>query len=211
MYKEQIIIIRHARTYSNIRASHDPDASLTTFGFEQAVRLAEFLHKHVSIFSSRWYTSPFLRCLQTAGCIQQRVGIAFGVDRRLREYINHSYDKVEIPTRVGEYPEFDWPRDAKEVFKQESNEEFLNRIIAFHDALPDRSVVVTHGMPALTLSQVASRNINAVPVWDHSIDNASVTLVRGGRVVWHGRNLYHELDYDPFDKKRSYDGADFVF
>ena len=70
--------------------------------------------------------------------------------------------------------------------------------------LPQKSVVVTHGLPAFTLMHVAKGNVESVPIWDHSIDNCSITYLKGGRVIWHGRNLYHEIaEYDRARYQRS--------
>lgn len=218
MFKEQLIIIRHARTETNIRATDDADTKLTKFGMEQRHRLGKFMYKHMDIDAGfRFYTSPFLRCLQTAAAIQDEAPdyhSQFVVTDAVREYINHGHREVKIPVHKDKFAQFNWSRfyyHDELTYKDEFNEEILNRLVGFYHDLPEKSVVVTHGLPALTLLYVASRpGWNSVPIWDHSIDNASITVVVRGRVVWHGRNLYHELDTDPFDKKRAYDASDLL-
>ncbi len=216
MRKGRLIIIRHARNKGNIRETDDPNAGLTDFGFRQAERVGDFLKKYVcdqlTYFSC--YTSPFLRCLQTAEKLFPRISsnIHSYVVNDLREYINHGYQEVSIDgyCRNSTYAKmFSW-QDGRPTlnFLAETNEEFLNRMYRVYDSLAKESIVVTHGLPALMLLKIATGKGDVVPIWDHSLDNASITLIENGRLKWHGRNLYHELDYDPFVTKRSYDEAD---
>ena len=91
---------------------------------------------------------------------------------QLREYLNHSGRTAWVPNRKELFPHMDWDLypAAGETYDQEFNEVFLHRMQdAFHN-LPQRSIVVTHGLPALVLLKVASDPTNhGVPVWDHSI------------------------------------------
>jgi broad specificity phosphatase PhoE len=208
---KQLIIIRHARSKLNVRVSEDLDCGITDYGFHQAKNVGKFLSKHVDLTGSYFFTSPFLRCLQTAGSIaEQFVGpITFQIDWRVREYINHAGREVHVPRRSNEPGIIGNYQDT--TFKDESNEEFLNRICSFHSDLPDSSVVVTHGLPAMLLLHVATHtNVNYVPIWDHSIDNCSITLIKNGRLIWMGRNLCHEIKEDIFEKVRPFDQADLL-
>jgi hypothetical protein len=69
----------------------------------------------------------------------------------------------------------------------------------FHAWSPKKLVVVTHGLPAFVLRYIDSDNVSHLPLWDYSLDNASITWIKRGRVVWHGRNIYHEIDSNPED------------
>jgi broad specificity phosphatase PhoE len=132
----------------------------------------------------------------------------------LREYINHSDREVTVDLRRNDFPQMRWEEFDSSVssliFNDEQNEEFLNRIHAAYNRLNDQSVVVTHGLPALALIRVATGKGDSVPIWDHSVDNASLTLIKNGRLIWHGRNLYHEVDFDPFENMRPFDKADLL-
>ncbi len=224
MFKEQLIIVRHARSTNNLRETEDADAALTEYGCRQAINVGKFCKKHLNLTDFSFYTSPFLRALATAAGMQKEMGtlqfgyvrhkVKFVVEPGLREYINHCHKEVMIRVHRDRFPEFDWTslRDAESLhYKEEFNEELLNRIVGLYRSLPDKSVVVTHGLPAFTLLKVASvPGWNSVPIWDHSLDNASITLIVNGRIIWHGRNLYHEIDRDPFDKSRPYDASDLL-
>jgi len=211
-----LIIVRHARTLTNIRVSEDMDPEITDYGHKQSRNVAKFFKKHMDLSGVSYFTSPFLRCLQTADPIQNLLGVVFTVRPELREYVNHARRDAVVPVRKLDYPDMNWSyfdqyEDGEEItYKDEFNEELLNRIHDLHHSLPEKSLCLTHGLPALTLLHVATKNVNAVPIWDHSLDNASITVIVKGRVVWHGRNLYHELEQDPFDKTRAYDASDLI-
>lgn len=228
MFKDELIIIRHARSYHNIRESDDLNCDITPFGRRQAEIVGKFLANHMCLEGFSFFTSPFLRCLRTASQIkfailwqtlEEEAQPHFQIHDGLREYINHSGREVVIPK--GDYEDADfrsrynWPDDYPVVgrcYKEEFNEELLNRMHSTFHSLPQKSLVVTHGLPALMLAKIATNPaLNTVPVWDHSIDNCSITYIVRGRVVWWGRNLYWEVDSDPFlKKKRSYDECDLL-
>lgn len=199
MFKEELIIIRHARSKHNVRKSENLDDFLSEFGEKQAKNVGTYFQHEVDLSGYNFYTSPFLRCLQTAREISSRTGHAPIVEPGLREYLNHTGREAWVPNRQSLFPEMDWrlyPADG-ETYDQEFNETFLIRMHDIYNRLGNKSIVVTHGLPALTLLHIASDpGIHSVPVWDHSIDNCSISIIRRGRVIWHGRNLYHEFDYD---------------
>ena len=199
MFKKDLIIIRHARSKFNLRSSDHLDDSLSEFGERQARNNGEFFKEAMDVTGHTCYTSPFLRCLQTTALMNASVKLQPIVLPELREYLNHSSGRsVHVPNRQNEYCQFNWNRypDAGEEYKEEFNETFLQRMHDAYHQLDDSSIVVTHGLPALVLLHVASENTTSVPVWDHSIDNCSISVIRKGRVVWRGRNLFHEQDYD---------------
>lgn len=214
-----LLIIRHARSELNIRVTEEPDAKITDFGARQAHTVGRFMARHMDLSGFDFYTSPFLRCLQTAEHIckaytEFKVAPRFRVRDKLREYINHGHQEVTIDVHRKKFPHMDWQRYPEAVdkllFRAEQNEEILNRMHDFYGKIPEKSVVVTHGLPALVLIRVATGRGDAVPIWDHSVDNASLTLIKNGRTVWHGRNLYPEVEHDPFEKMRTYDAADLL-
>ena len=201
MFKEDLIIVRHARSKFNMRESDDLDDKLTTFGLKQARNVGEFFAHGIDVSGFDFFTSPLLRCLQTSQSIvaQFETPPQPRILPQLREYLNHSGRAVTVPNRKVIYTDMNWDiyPDEGETYDEEFNETFLCRM---HDAylnLSNKSIVVTHGLPALTLMHIATETrTNSVPVWDHSIDNASITVIKKGRLVWRGRNLFHEEYYD---------------
>jgi len=208
MFKEELVIIRHARSKHNIRESEDMDDAITEHGKAQARNVGRYLYEEIDLTGFKFFTSPFLRCLQTASIIQNwtRPFGQFQVMHELREYLNHTGRECFVRSRKNEFTELDWSLYADEgtTYYDEFNEVFLHRIHDCFHKLPERSVVVTHGLPAFVLLHVARGNVDSVPIWDHSIDNCSITWIKRGRVVWHGRNLYHELEYDSKFYRRDY-------
>lgn len=210
MYKDVLLIVRHARSDWNIRITDKLDSDITEFGKRQAKKVGEFLYKHlqkefVSYNELCKYTSPFLRCLQTAQGIEDGYGRkqGFKINPLLREYLNHQKKNCFVPNREKEFNDFGWNSYPSEGinFEMEQNEDFLRRMHQCYNSLPPKSLVVTHGLPGLALLRIASNpGLSDVPVYDYSLDNCSMSLIVRGRVVWHGRNVYHEIDHDPFDK-----------
>lgn len=211
---KQLIIIRHARSLYNARKTDNLDSEITEWGQRQALSVARFMKKHMSVTGFRFYTSPFLRCLQTAYPIQKTLNVTFKVLPDLREYLNHSGKPVTVEPRPKLFDEnYDWQRYTEpQTFDTEFNEEFIARMRRVYDEVSQwgNAVVITHGLPALQLIHTAAHNANYVPIWDHSLDNCSITLIKDGMVLWHGRNLPHEEPDDPFEVKRAYDWADQV-
>lgn len=213
MFKDELIIIRHARSDNNIAQTDEPDCGITEFGKRQAENVGKFLASHLELAGFACYTSPFLRCLQTASPIGSAIGKHFTVFSLFREYINHNDREVFIKNHYGnkELKSINWNGFPEQgvTFVDEFNETFLDRMLAAHEALPNRSIVVTHGLPALMLLNIAKDpTINHIPLWDHSIDNCSITRIVKGKVVWHGRNLYHEIDGDPIDTLKIHRATD---
>lgn len=198
----ELLIIRHSRSEHNLKLTTDLDSRITTFGEHQAVNVGKFLQD--KFFSEKYnieewgvFTSPFLRCLQTTKLIADQIKDCPKpcVRRTLREYLNHSNQSCEIKKR-SEF-DFDWDFESAS-FDIEQNETFLDRMHKALIALPKCAIVVTHGLPAHVLKNLAvDPSGNHVPLWDNSIDNASITWIKNGRLIWNGRNLYHELEYDP--------------
>jgi len=213
MFKEELLIIRHGRTTTNIRKTEDLDAPLTDFGIHQAKTVGKFLAKHMDLTGFRFYSSPFLRCVHTAVNIVSFVGAGpIQIDDRFREYLNHSGKSVHVPSREKHFPKMMWgsfPLEGQ-TYTEEQNEQLINRVEDGFWNLAPKSVVITHGLPGLLLAHLATSRQRVVPIWDHSIDNCSMTYIVRGSVMWWGRNLYYECDHDPFDTPRSYDAADLI-
>lgn len=198
MFKEELIIVRHGRSEHNVKKSNNLDSSLTKFGLKQAKNVGDFLKNHFPLLGTfRLYTSPFLRCLETAKNMEIHSEFSrWNVDAGFREYINLDAEKIVIPNRISDTRDFAvWPDHKKNyeyVFEKESNEIFFHRISQAYDGLPQKSVVVTHGMPVAMLAKIATGSDSTVPIWTYSFDNCSITYINRGRTVWSGRNLHHE-------------------
>jgi broad specificity phosphatase PhoE len=231
MFKEELIIIRHARSAHNVGGDESLNAGITEWGEQQARNVALFLNEQFELSEFKLVTSPFLRCLLTSAPILERVktsaehkchgkwrpypAVACSIHREasevegtlarnpqfevwpeFTEYLNHAGDNCFVEERGGQFPQFNWSRwpESKQHHK-EHNEPFLNRIHEGFALLPQKSLVVTHGLPAQVLLEVATGNYH-MPIWNFSIDNCSITYIKRGRIIWHGRNLFHEEEYD---------------
>lgn len=204
MFKEELIIIRHGRSKHNMRDTEDLDAGLTSFGEKQSDNVGKFFHEEMDLKGYDFLTSPYLRCLETASRIQDHVKEGmFNVHPQFCEYLNHAGRECFVKSRRTSF-NFHWQfPDEGMMFHDEFNEVFLHRMHEAYESLPQKSLVVTHGLPALALATIARGQLH-VPIWDHSIDNCSITLIKRGRVVWYGRNLHHEVKFDATNHRRDH-------
>ncbi len=193
--KKELIIIRHARSEHNCGLTNNLDSPITKWGDIQSKAVGQFLSFNLDLSDFKFYTSPFLRCLQTASNFPFGT---FHVSCNLREYINHDSlegQNVIIKPRSEEFSmfNFNWGNFREErTYQKETNEQLVDRLYDFYYALPDKSLVITHGLPALVLSHIATNTNHVIPVWDYSLDNCSITRIVNGRYIWRGRNLHYE-------------------
>lgn len=196
---KELIIIRHARSMNNVGKCDSLDSSITPWGIKQAKNVGKFLSSKMDLKDFKFFTSPFLRCLETCSHINEAFynKNSFQIKSELREYINHSGTNVHVPNRWNDFDEkngiywHNFPLDGIN-YNQEFNEQIFGRLNDFYQSLPPKSLIVTHGLPLMVLSHIATNNNHVIPVWDYSIDNCSITYIINGRKIWHGRNLYHE-------------------
>lgn len=199
---KNVLLIRHGRSGHNAGLTADMDSSITDFGAEHSGIVGKYLSKSkfMSLTDVAWYVSPYLRCLQTLRNILK------GLDKNLihppivhpflGEHL-YPFISVRIPERSKEFPEFDWshyPQDHE--FQAETNEIYITRIQKMYDLLGYNAVVVSHGLPVITLGLEAQGALQSMPLWDYSVNNCSLTWIQNGRKKWWGRNLHHEVEHN---------------
>jgi len=109
VYLKQVYLLRHG----DATGQHHND-KLTDLGVIQSHVLAETIEaKNISEFE--FFSSPYLRCKQTAQIIEEKSGLKFCAKDCFRKQDD-----------------------------EEKEEHFLERIISLIDSLPEKSVVVTH-------------------------------------------------------------------
>lgn len=210
---KELLIIRHARSLQNIGETTHLDEGLTDFGKSQADTVGRFIGNGQLDFKSDkfdvsdavMFVSPFLRTLQTAIQIKHRFpDMKAIIAPEIGEYVNHyMQEEIYVPARDKVFPEFDWSLYKGETYNRVDgdwsagcmDEWHIDRLRQFHAKLPENKpiIVVSHGLPALTLFHCHFQT-KTVPVWDFSISNASLTWVKGDRVIWRSRVLYFETD-----------------
>lgn len=186
----ELLLVRHARSYYNIKATDYLNSEITDFGKVQATNVGKFIAKEFgNTFTG--YTSPFVRCIQTAQIIQTYSGIGFTVLPELSESLEGSQ---EIFVYKRDDYNFNWEYfQEPKCFKGERSDAYLNRIYeAYYKITAEKSLVISHGLPIMTLLDIIKDRANKVPIWDFSIDNCSMTYIKDKRIIWHGRNLDHE-------------------
>lgn len=219
--KDDLIVVRHARSEWNIGASKNMDSSITDFGIDQAKIVGKYIAnggpqcEHSGgrlwdIESFTFYVSPFLRCLMTMDYIIGAAGLNVRpvVLPQLGEFLFPDWvlknGPVVIPLREEDYPHFDWTiYNSPKTYSSEISDIFLQRMQHVYDTLHTKSFVVTHGFPVMALAKEAMERQDSVPMWDYSISNCSLTWIRKGRKKWWGRILHHEVEYQDQPKKAS--------
>lgn len=164
----ELLLIRHAQSEHNTKASHSLDSDLTKFGLRQANDLADFL-KTCDLDGFIGITSPYLRCLKTAEVIHCKTGLSFEVHGGVREYhINKTLPPLPedggmtLPNRIAEFPNFSWKSESKIFYANEILPEFVMRLGMFLERLQQlgspckKYLIVTHGAPVRVIHDVAT-------------------------------------------------------
>lgn len=138
-----LILIRHGESLANIDRSTDPNSALSPCGVEQTRELADRLAA-LPLEGFECRVSPYLRAMQTAQLIAERIGVSFVTDEGIREF--------------GPRAEIDG-----QIFEAESTADFAARMKAFLGRVSGRVIVVSHGSPIAYLAQLANG-------FDHPLD-----------------------------------------
>jgi broad specificity phosphatase PhoE len=183
------IFVRHGESRYNAGLTEDLNSPLTPTGVHQAEATGRFLREHLDhIGSFAGHTSPYLRCLQTAGIIARHTGIKFSVQEDPRE-VMIEHDRCEV-VASHLYPAYDWGSFTGALYLQESAEEFVARIARYVAACNDeRLLVVSHGSPITALREIALGRSH-VPNLEKYVANCGLTYLRGSETLWVGKTVY---------------------
>lgn len=91
----ELVLARHGQSYGNIDRSLGSDTDLTDLGRDQAARLGDWLVEQAYDFTA-FYSSTLRRARQTAGIINQRLGLEIVFDADLREAERPYVDDMPI-------------------------------------------------------------------------------------------------------------------
>jgi broad specificity phosphatase PhoE len=129
IYLKQVYLIRHGEA-----TGQEQQSKLTKFGILQSHVLAETIsNKNISEFE--FFSSPFLRCKQTAEIIEEKTGLKFCAKEELRK------------------------QDA-----QERPEHFCERMTDLIETLPEKSILVTHSDVIINVvAQMVGTLVMSVP------------------------------------------------
>lgn len=171
-FNKEVVLIRHATP----AISDTADPELSEVGVQQAQKIAQSL-QDLALHEFQCFTSPMLRCLQTATILSKTLKKKFCVNHRLAESLEFlaEDEKICIPNRENTFPNFDWPQ-GDFFLKQETLQEFSARTLDVLHSLPHKTIVITHygficNMMRLTLDDRANKLV------DQEIPPASVTYI----------------------------------
>ena len=198
----ELILVRHGQSRYNVQLTDHLDSELTEEGRRQVRLTGRFLGQHLGhLHEFVGRCSPYLRCLQTARILREETGIDFWVEDGPREVMTR-HEKVNIPTRQLDFPEFLWERFClcdSHIYLQENDETFNDRMDAYFKYLKEnhrKVLVVTHGTPATTLAHMALGVYSGTPGVHNGefVDNSSISYLRHGEQVWFNKVVYGDQD-----------------
>ncbi len=208
----QLVLIRHAESFNNIGETEDLDSSLSNNGFNQMQITAKWLK---NTFSQEnpfedfiGYTSPLLRCLQTARSISHNLSIIpFRVDYDLREFSvtkeNPNSPALKIKNRKEIY-DFKWLHNFHKLeeahFDQENLVDFIPRVKQFHSKLnkDGKYLIVSHGSVCRCLHALETNNLkdmmDGYSNFDFkentSIKNCGITFIKDNEEIMFSKIVY---------------------
>jgi broad specificity phosphatase PhoE len=188
----ELILIRHGESQYNALLTDHLDSELTPKGVSQAKATAKFLKEqfgHIHNFVG--ITSPYRRCLQTSRIIKEETGLEFKVSPGPRE-IMLKYDIAEVKNHREHFPEFIWGHEHDLIFKMETVDQYIRRMIEFHSTLNhDKHLIVSHGTPVNTIFQLT---VGTDPDADtvNFVKNCAISYARNNESVWFGKFVYPE-------------------
>ncbi len=187
MQRKYFYLVRHGESLGNLGFNVGCDPSLSPKGRTQAAFCAEFLHKEC-LGTALIFSSPFLRCLQTAHAISEK--IAGGI--RLEPLLHEFYSKELFPEEakfsplkeiassnrniVGTYDGSTWMPD-----KYESKENLLIRAAILRNSMLSgeqtmsgecsRIILVAHFASIVAMAEVM------LGIKMQTVSNCSVTKI----------------------------------
>lgn len=187
---KELLLVRHGESQYNAYLTDHLDSELTQKGIDQAHATGKFLKDHFGhIQHFVGLTSPYHRCLQTSRILNEYLNIEFTVTPGPREIMT-KYDICTVNHRKHLFPDFVWQHDDHLVFERENDEEFINRMRAFHGTISHEKVlIVTHGTPVNTLYEC---ELGLIPSADtvNFVKNCALSYARNGEGVWFGKTVY---------------------
>lgn len=180
-YNKKILMIRHGKANNNDWI----DPELCSEGYTEAYNLSKYLSQF-DLSNFRGFTSPLLRCLQTACVVSQITNIKFQINPDIMETLPNVNDII-VRNHHKDFPDFDWPTYNDFEVKCESKKEFLERTGSVLSQLPDKSILITHCGVVSSMARLAlcDEKIGGVPT-------ASVTYIDNQEIKCLGKT-FHEM------------------
>jgi broad specificity phosphatase PhoE len=190
---KNILFVRHAESQYNVRKTYHLDSDLTNDGEVQAHLLANHIH-HLNLEGYTGFVSPFKRCLKTARYIMRKTGMCFVVCPELGE-VSWTFPEsgLDIQTMADAFWEMNWDGlDHKDTIHcpKETDAVFVQKLAGLLVNLPEKSLIVSHGTPIMTLIELAlGAQVGRIPQWDGSIQNASMSHITHGTLQYLSRTV----------------------
>lgn len=189
-YNKKICLIRHGC----IQFDGSIDPAMSDLGFSEVKEMAEQL-SHMDLTDFVGFTSPLLRCLQTATVLHDMLGLNFTVNPDIME--NHFNiisealaSKTQIANRKSDFPKLNWTSEHYFNPKRETGDEFIERIGRVLSKLPHKCILISHCGVVTNMARLALCDER---VDEHGIPTASVTFIDNQEVKCLGRTSSDEI------------------
>jgi broad specificity phosphatase PhoE len=176
-YNKKICLIRHGC----IQFDGSIDPEMSELGYKEVRKMAEQLI-NIDFEGFIGFTSPLLRCLQTAEIIQEILGLEFTINTDIME--NHCNNNSKIQNHKNRFPKFKWLSDQCFDSKCETGDEFITRIGQVLSKLPQKCMLISHCGVVTNMARLAlcDEKVN-----EHNIPTASVTFIDNQEIKCLGR------------------------
>ena len=186
----ELILVRHGESQYNAFLTDHLDSELTPAGIEQARVTGKFLREQFGNIQTFFgITSPYRRCLQTSRIIREETGLEFTVSPGPRE-IMLKYESAEVKNHQEHFPEFIWQHSNDLLFKMETVDQYISRMVQFHKSLShEKALIVSHGTPVNTIFELTT-GLEAKADTVNFVRNCAISYARNGEGIWFGKVAY---------------------
>ena len=183
-FTKKIILVRH----SLVQEHEESDPSLSYEGHNRCCKTARFLVDTEDLTGFVGYTSPMLRCLETAANISRLTGIKFAVDP---SFVEAFPTPIEVPNRRELFPDFRWDSLDSYCLGEETPIQFARRLEQVIKTMPQKAIIISHCTFIANMAELISGNYSLQDTYP-SIPAASVTLIDNYKIVYVGKQAYYE-------------------
>jgi broad specificity phosphatase PhoE len=139
--EKEMYMIRHGQS----TCPDEPDPDITPDGICQVQQAVDCLATQ-DLREFIGFTSPLLRCLQTANILHNSLGIKFHIVPEIMEtpHFLEPEEIFKVKNRSHMFPQFDWPTSQEWHVLHETPLDFFKRVKETLQQFPCHSILVTH-------------------------------------------------------------------
>lgn len=194
-YNKEMYLIRHGQVLD----VDDPDPPVSEEGTRQAEQIAENM-KDTDLSEFNCFSSPLLRCLQTAEVFAKICGVQIEIDLALMETPNFlaQNETFYLKNRKSYFPMFHWPTPYDWLIPYETPSDFAIRTRNVLQRLPKKTIIISHFGLITNMAKMALCDEKAA---ESGVPTASLTHIDNQEVKCLGRTYREGDNLDEADNK----------